>query len=461
MPATMTRTSFIFISLIISASCYSQNTAWLQGVWKGKSYLPGSDAAQYFSLTLRINTIKGKKFEGTLSTMEPYDTTIRYDAKLNGEFFGDYITIKSTKVFYVRNSPGSQWLLSCINCKPAKMMFTLENGKFSFKGITAECYEQCKGISEFWKPIDEMSEENQDSLYALMHMERPKVTAAVVTDAVVVTDNAIKTQDNPIAPPAKSSIPAIKEETAQRILLAPPGTIAQIKEDKPLLASQNLIASLRRIKPTLIVSNSVAALARQKLLPVTDSLVLPPKQNITATTQKNITLLKDTVALIVSNSVATPVQQKLIPVADTLVLAPKQNITATTPKNTTLLKDTVSLLPVGYTERKVTVVRTIPVDKDSITIRVYDNGVVDGDIVSVVYNDKIVIDKLSLTSKAFTLKIPVNIDGTNTLVFYAHNLGEFPPNTAKLEIIYGTKEEDLTISSDYTVSSSVNIVYRK
>ncbi|QEC66707.1 hypothetical protein FRZ67_05100 [Panacibacter ginsenosidivorans] len=415
MPGIMPRVSCIFVCLIISASCYSQNTAWLQGVWKGKSYLPGSDAAQYFSLTLRINTIKGKKFEGTLSTMEPYDTAIRYDTKINGELFEDYLTIKSTKVFYVRNSPGSQWLLSCINCKPPKMIFSLQNDKFSFKGSTEECYEQCKGTSEFVKDIKEMSAAIQDSLYALMHMEKPKDIAAASTKK----DTVAKAQDEALASAVKikDTAVAVQKENPPmpRTILAPPGDIAQVKDDKPLLASQNLLASLRRTKPSLIIRKSEAL----------------------------------------------EVQQKILPVTDTLALVAKQNTTAATLKNTPLLKDSVALLPVGYTERKVNVIRTIPVDKDSITIRVYDNGVVDGDIVSVVYNDKIVIDKLSLTSKAVTLKIPVNTDGTNTLVFYAHNLGEFPPNTAKLEIIYGAKEEDLTISSDYTVSSSVNIVYRK
>lgn len=120
---------------------------------------------------------------------------------------------------------------------------------------------------------------------------------------------------------------------------------------------------------------------------------------------------------------------------------------------------TVSNLPDGYAERKKNVVRNIMVNTDSITLRLYDNGVVDGDIVSVVFNDIVVIDRLSLTSKAMVLKIPVNKLMVNKLVFHAHNLGEFPPNTAKLEVLYGNKKEELTISSDYTVSSAIDITY--
>jgi len=135
----------------------------------------------------------------------------------------------------------------------------------------------------------------------------------------------------------------------------------------------------------------------------------------------------------------------------------KKNVVVPVPK--TIAKDTVSALPTGYAERKKNVIKTLTVNTDSIMLRVYDNGVVDGDIVSVIYNDKVVIDKLSLTSHAVVVKIPVNKTGINTLVFHAHNLGEFPPNTALLEILYGTKKEELTVSSDLTVSSTIDIEY--
>jgi hypothetical protein len=117
-------------------------------------------------------------------------------------------------------------------------------------------------------------------------------------------------------------------------------------------------------------------------------------------------------------------------------------------------------LPAGYAERKKNIIRTLVVNTDSVLLRVYDNGIVDGDIVSVVYNDNVVIDKLSLTTHAVEVKIAVNPSQTNTLVFHAHNLGLYPPNTAKLEILYGNKKEELTVSSDLTVSSVIDIVHQ-
>jgi hypothetical protein len=420
MPGILHRVSFLFIFLFIAASSFSQNITWLQGSWKGKSYLPGSDAAQYFALRLTVTEIKGKKFEGYLSTMEPYDTTIRYDAKINGEFFGDYLTIKSTKVFYVKNSPGSRWLLSCINCKPAKMMFALQDSKFTLKGAIEECYPQCTGINEFSKDIAEMSAEIQDSVYALLHIQKPQVVAVSNLDTVSKSTEA-------------------GTMVLQRTVLIPAGNVVRIKDNKIILAEQNLLASLKRTKPVLIVK---AGNPPQKIS-VTDTSAAISRKDINTAAPKDTALVRIKFT------------------GDTLANISKPVITVPAPKNTVALHDTLSLLPKDYAERKVSVVRTIAVNTDSIIIRVYDNGVVDGDIVSLVYNDKVVIDKLSLISRAFTVKIPVNITAVNKLVFYAHNLGEFPPNTARLEIIYGNKKEELTISSDYTVSSSVNIVYSK
>jgi hypothetical protein len=189
------------------------------------------------------------------------------------------------------------------------------------------------------------------------------------------------------------------------------GDIVDVKDELKIeLASQDLIESLRRKRPVLPVYPKVTFKEEQKI--------------------------PDTLATVVAASVPVTSQPLVV-------------------------KDTLPKLPAGFKEREVNVMRVINVNTDSVTIRVYDNGVVDGDIVSVVYNDKTVIDKLTLASKAYTIKIPVNAKGINTLVFHAHNLGEFPPNTARLEILWGNKKEEMTVSSDLTVSSSVNIVFKQ
>ena len=417
------RVLILLILCSIQFSGYSQNVKWLYGVWRGKSYFPGSDATQFFALTLRVTNIKGNKFEGYLSTMERADTAIRYDSKIVGEIFPGYIIVDPTKVIYVRNAPGSRWQLSCINCTPAKLEYTITDNKFSIKGTITECFKECIGTSEFIREIDDMKPEDQDSVYALLHMERPKDSTASIAkneDRTILVpggnveqqkNNALVVQKEESNQFNKTNSLSLKENSMPvHLPIVKGGDIVDVKDELKIeLASQDLIESLRRKRPVLPVYPKVAFKEEQKI--------------------------PDTLAAVAAISVPVTNQPLVV-------------------------KDTLPKLPAGFKEREVNVMRVINVNTDSVTIRVYDNGVVDGDIVSVVYNDKTVIDKLTLASKAYTIKIPVNAKGINTLVFHAHNLGEFPPNTARLEILWGNKKEEMTVSSDLTVSSSVNIVYK-
>ena len=417
------RVLILLVLCSIQFSGYSQNVKWLYGVWRGKSYFPGSDATQFFALTLRVTNIKGNKFEGYLSTMERADTAIRYDSKIVGEIFPGYIIVDPTKVIYVRNAPGSRWQLSCINCTPAKLEYTITDNKFSIKGTITECFKECIGTSEFIREIDDMKPEDQDSVYALLHMERPKDSTASIAkneDRTILVpggnveqqkNNALVVQKQESDQFNKTNSLSLKENSMPvHLPIVKGGDIVDVKDELKIeLASQDLIESLRRKRP---------------VLPVYPKIVMKEEQKI-----------PDTLAAVAAISVPVTNQPLVV-------------------------KDTLPKLPAGFKEREVNVMRVINVNTDSVTIRVYDNGVVDGDIVSVVYNDKTVIDKLTLASKAYTIKIPVNAKGINTLVFHAHNLGEFPPNTARLEILWGNKKEEMTVSSDLTVSSSVNIVYK-
>ena len=196
------------------------------------------------------------------------------------------------------------------------------------------------------------------------------------------------------------------------------------------------------------------------------TVVLMPHNKALLVPQKPMNLLPNghTSLAVKETSFPVPEAHKIPASNDTIVVKPviAANTVPPAQKAPPVVRpDPVSLLPAGYADRQINVVRTLTVNTDSITLRVYDNGVVDGDIVSVVYNDKVIVDKLSLKSRALEIKIPVNKTGTNKLVFYAHNLGEFPPNTAKLEIYYGSKMEELTLSSDFTVSSAIDILYKQ
>ena len=99
-------------------------------------------------------------------------------------------------------------------------------------------------------------------------------------------------------------------------------------------------------------------------------------------------------------------------------------------------------------KRENELVKELTVDNDSISVTLYDNGVVDGDSITLIYNDKILTTHQLLTEKPLTFYIKITPGNTrNELVMYAENLGSIPPNTALMVIYDGKKRYELNISS--------------
>lgn len=113
-------------------------------------------------------------------------------------------------------------------------------------------------------------------------------------------------------------------------------------------------------------------------------------------------------------------------------------------------------------ERKNELVRQITVDHDSITITLYDNGIIDGDSVTLIFNDKILATHRRLTDKPQTFYIKIAPGkGRNELVMYAENLGSIPPNTALMVIYDGDKRYELNVSSSKTTNGAVSFKLRE
>jgi len=125
--------------------------------------------------------------------------------------------------------------------------------------------------------------------------------------------------------------------------------------------------------------------------------------------------------------------------------------------------DTPTLLKEPPIEkRNKQLVREISVDHDSITVTLYDNGIIDGDTVTLIYNDKILATHRKLTDKpqTFTIKIAPG-NARNELMMYAENLGSIPPNTALMVIYDGNKRYELNVSSSKTTNGAVSFKLRE
>jgi hypothetical protein len=138
-------------------------------------------------------------------------------------------------------------------------------------------------------------------------------------------------------------------------------------------------------------------------------------------------------------------------------------------KNPELIKDTVpekknnALVNEPELEKRNNeLIKTITVDNDSISVTLYDNAEIDGDSITLIYNDKILTSQQRLTDKPLTFVIKIKPGNSrNELVMYAENLGSIPPNTALMVIHDGEKRYEVNIKSTEKTNGSVSFKLRE
>jgi Outer membrane protein and related peptidoglycan-associated (lipo)proteins len=90
---------------------------------------------------------------------------------------------------------------------------------------------------------------------------------------------------------------------------------------------------------------------------------------------------------------------------------------------------------------------------DSVWVDVYDNGVFDGDSVSIIYNNKLLVDKQLLkTEVPIRLHLALNAGSNNRLILIADNEGEIPPNAALMVI----RDQQGKARKEVPVSNNLN-----
>jgi uncharacterized protein len=134
-------------------------------------------------------------------------------------------------------------------------------------------------------------------------------------------------------------------------------------------------------------------------------------------------------------------------------------ITHTIPADTSAkpIDTLVNTQPI-FTKRPTDKVARYMVIEDSVEIRLFDDGVIDGDEVSIIYNNEKIATKVPLKASPYIIKVPIIKGQINKFTIYAENLGKIPPATAFLRLVFDKKEEAVNISSDFTKSDSIEFV---
>ncbi len=123
-------------------------------------------------------------------------------------------------------------------------------------------------------------------------------------------------------------------------------------------------------------------------------------------------------------------------------------------------KDTIAVAK-NFEQRKNKEQSRITVDVKTINLKVYDNAIMDGDTVSILYNGKLLLSHQLLSEKAIEINLQLDENQTrHEITLFAENLGSIPPNTALIVITAGTKRYELFASASLEENAVLVFEYR-
>ena len=107
--------------------------------------------------------------------------------------------------------------------------------------------------------------------------------------------------------------------------------------------------------------------------------------------------------------------------------------------------------------RETEVIKNVSFRSDSLVLKLYDHGVIDGDTVSVVLNGKVIAARQGLKGKPIISVIHVTpeLGDSLLLVMYAESLGTIPPNTGVLVVMDGDDRHEIRFEGTKQKSSAI------
>lgn len=107
-------------------------------------------------------------------------------------------------------------------------------------------------------------------------------------------------------------------------------------------------------------------------------------------------------------------------------------------------------------------VKILTISSSQVTVKLFDNGEIDGDTISVYLDKKLVLSEKRLTAAPLVLHFDMNEENNeHELTMVAENLGTIPPNTSLMIVEAGTQRFEVRITSTEQKNAVVRFRYRK
>ena len=173
-------------------------------------------------------------------------------------------------------------------------------------------------------------------------------------------------------------------------------------------------------------------------------------------TTKNITQLFQEEGKTFLKKEEDPSQSGLIKILE------QNNAVVIKPSTPSAQKETALPVAVNYDSlklatRPLNILQTISIRSDSVLIELYDDGLIDGDSVSIFCNNNVLLNKVALSEKGLKQTIPITTDQVLIISLYAENQGTIPPNTGVLIIRADDQRYEIRFTSDTKQSAAVRI----
>ncbi|MEO6329576.1 MAG: hypothetical protein ABIO55_11610 [Ginsengibacter sp.] len=389
-------------------------------------------------------------------------------------------TFKTTKTKIYRSITGSIQLRKTDVGKPTKIIPKLNelnlSGSLSFLQPKAKDKQEIVTVSN--------TEEKLSPVAAIKKDDSTSITKAPVS--VPVVQPPLATQSKPeITASQKSNDTVITQmpvaiKKVQQLPSTPKEQVAI--QSLPVTQSKPRIIVAEKLKDTVISQVPVAIKKPQQLPSTPTQQVAIQSSPVTQSKPKIITVVKPkenaTDSFLVTKTKSQPIavkeQEKPVaailnpPVIKKEEPAEKQTakipaIIITPPQVKSLPVATPIVSAAEVSKRKTENIQSVFFKSDSLVLTLYDNGEVDGDIVSVLLNGKVILANQALSTNAITKTIYITPDLGDSLqlVMYAENLGSIPPNTGLLILQDGKDRYEIRFAGDFQKNSAVLLRRKK
>lgn len=192
--------------------------------------------------------------------------------------------------------------------------------------------------------------------------------------------------------------------------------------------------------------------------PLTNTAKTPPVKKPVTTTPGTKTTPKSNTTVKKTTPEKSPVTSK--PTESNLITKPVVIDSAKKVEKPVVVPPTVAVPKILLT-RENELVKTITTNAREIFIKIYDNGSVDNDTISIYLDKKLVLSKKRLTERAITLTVKLDDENSyHELVMVAENLGEIPPNTSLMIVDAGKQQFEVRITSTEQKNAVVIFKYK-